>query len=1108
MSSKKKHISLSYEGSGGAGASPGAPQVDYSAVGEVGEAVRASAAGAPPLPPGIVPFSLVGRIPLPGDNVAVAVRRVPAGTEVHGTFFRPASGGASAMGVTPDELVQEERTFTIAHTVLEGHRFAVVPVNAGDHLTSWNMPFGVATRPVAPGEYICNPSIIAALRVRRVDFELPDEGNFEDYNPPVPDVDEATYTPGVQVPMYPAADVLSFEGLPRAGGRGVGTRNYVVVMAMSSRGGSLARSVEAKFKARVRRMRRSVTAAGPVLLDGVVAVAHTEGGADGVAPHNAPLVVGAMLGWATHPNIAAVLIVDSDEPNDPTTGAAPAVSWTAALDLAATTEREGRLAATPHSVLKPSGDFEADLAAAVATVEGWLADDAIVRPRRETRPASDIRVALQCGGSDAFSGISGNPLVGLVAREFVRMGGAAVLAETDELIGAETYITRNTRTLETSKRFMTFVRRFKDRLAHHAKTVEANPSGGNKFRGLYNICLKSLGAAQKKPADVRLDHVLEYAEPIPESNGYCFMNSPGNDLESIAGEVATGCNLIFFTTGNGAITNFPFVPTLKVITTTGRWNLLSHDMDINAGEYQDGTPMATLVERLLSMSLDAASGLKTVGERAGHSQVSIWRDWAQTSTEDMSRERETTPAPTHTAHGVRPVEARRVENAVELPDSLRAPSAERLALLLPTSLCSGQVADLIAKRLNRRLCRERGESTGADEEDEDEISAELEAAASTSCSAAGGCSASEPPAAPRSTGSSSPTPGAGSAAPPRLADHVTRFVALPHTEGCGSEGGEWIYSRIVLGHLAHPCVTHAVLLEHGCEKHHNDSVMEDMVAAGLDPSKFGWASVQLDGGIRAVTSKVESLFEARVGSSEGFVGGSGADAAGDKATASALGGASSPLDGAVIGLIADESLPPEVGAAFALVAFAIIDGGGYVVIPAGNKLLSCAQFLDEVLETREGVDISVPSLGFAERIPVVVSKAKEGAGEAELRRLHVMECPTRHWVETITGLAASGCHATLAYSSRQRQAHPFMPVVHTEFVAAGARAPLRDSDVVMEKRDDEAADVSVESPAAQRWARDLLGALGGAASGERKPRALEVGNTDFQITRGRLGVSV
>ena len=132
----------------------------------------------------------------------------------------------------------------------------------------------------------------------------------------------------------------------------------------------------------------------------------------------------------------------------------------------------------------------------------------------------------------------------------------------------------------------------------------------------------------KKHPDSSLDAVIDYAEPMREG-GFYFMDSPGNDLESIAGQVASGCNMIFFTTGNGSITNFPFVPTIKVVTTTERFKLLEKDMDVNAGSYMQGKSMDDLGEETLELTIKVASGQKSVGEKAGHAQVQLWRNWQQ-----------------------------------------------------------------------------------------------------------------------------------------------------------------------------------------------------------------------------------------------------------------------------------------------------------------------------------------------------------------------------------------------------------------------------------------------------------------------------------------------
>lgn len=199
---------------------------------------------------------------------------------------------------------------------------------------------------------------------------------------------------------------------------------------------------------------------------------------------------------------------------------------------------------------------------------------------------------------------------------------------------------QNVRDLATAQRFLAQIERFKERVGWHGHTAEGNPSGGNNYRGLYNIALKSLGAATKKHPDVRLDHVIEYGEPMVNP-GYCFMDSPGNDLESIAGQVASGSSMIYFVTGNGSITNFPFVPTIKIVTTTGRYQLLSKDMDVNAGAYLDGTPMDEVGADTFELTLRVASGERSVGERAGARES----ESGATGGKDQARWRKSRPGP-------------------------------------------------------------------------------------------------------------------------------------------------------------------------------------------------------------------------------------------------------------------------------------------------------------------------------------------------------------------------------------------------------------------------------------------------------------------------------
>ena len=863
-------------------------------------------------------------------------------------------------------MVSGSERFRLDHTLLVGHRFARQPINTGAALLSWGLPFGYASRDIAPGTYVCNARILEALRGRNVDFDLPTEANFTDKITPYL-LDEARFQPGEQVARYDVPG--TFLGYARGGARGVGTRNYVVILGTSSRTAGYARALEDRLRG---------LAGGYANVDGIVAVAHTEGGGS-ERPNNLDFVLRTLSGFMVHPNVGAVLAVDY---GTETVTNARLRDYMAAHDYPLTD--------VPHHFLSLAGRFQDDLERGEESVRGWLPQVNAVT--RSEQSLAHINVALQCGGSDAFSGISGNPLSAWVAREIIRHGGAASLAETDELIGAEAYVLQNVRNLPTARKFLATVAEFKERVAWHGHTAEGNPTGGNMFRGLYNIVLKSLGAAMKRHPEVRLDYVIDYGERMLQP-GYYFMNSPGNDLESIAGQVAAGANMIFFITGNGSITNFPFVPTLKIVTTSQRFEMLQRDMDVNAGAYQDGTPMDELGKSMFDLTVAAASGTCTKGERAGHAQVSLWRDWRQTDDSKLEGLQQA-PLPSGTALSVAgPAAApKQTFQAVRTDDGV---VTDQIGLLLPTSLCSSQIARLIANKLNDTF-------TG--------------------------------------------NPG------------VSRFVALPHTEGCGVSSGasEAMYARTTLGYLTHPLVRFGLLLEHGCEKTHNDYMANQLAHHGVDRQRFGWASVQMDGGIEQVTEKVEAWFDAALG---GLSGPECADAG---------------VGALRLGLLDSGAVPAAAAEQLAHLTAAVVSAGGTVVLPSNASLLSSAAYLDNLRANS----------------PIKTSLAY---GQIATPGLHVMETPTHHWVETLTGLGATSVEIMLAHvSGPPMQAHPMIPLLQ---VASGAET-------------DWSADMDLMLADDASWTEAILPLVLSVASRTYVPKLYEQGNTDFQVSRGLLGISM
>ncbi|MEQ1829249.1 MAG: UxaA family hydrolase [Pirellula sp.] len=869
----------------------------------------------------------------------------------------------------------------LKHTILEGHRFAVRVIRTSEPLLSWGLAFGIATESIQPGEYVCNQSMLDALSVRRLDdASLPTVPNFLDHIASV-ELDERNFVPGVRAERV--RNPGSFLGFRRQGNRGTGTRNFIVILGTSSRTASFARLLAERL---------GPLATGCESLDGIVAIAHTEGGGT-VEPNNAMEVLKTLAGFMVHPNIAAVLAVDY--------GVEPIHNERLRQFMLA---NGYPLADVPHRFLSLHRGLSAGLSEGESIVRDWIAQSSTTK--RTDEPLGDLRVALQCGGSDAFSGVSGNPLAGAMVHELIRHGGSGVLTETDEVVGAEAYILRNVRDLETARQFLKEIDDFKAYLAWHGVSSESNPSGGNKFRGLYNIALKSVGAVHKKDPRTTLDFVTHYADQL-RLPGFYFMNGPGNDLEGIAGQVASGCNMILFVTGNGSVTNFPFVPTLKITTTTRRHNLLINEMDINAGRYLDGVPFESMASEAFATLVAAASGSKTKGERAGHSQVSIWRNWPQTDSHNLAtlQAKPSPPGvPLRTAQsigndGANRLSSHRFFKPLHAYPTAGAIATERLGLVLPLSLCSSQVARLAADRLNESQVRQQ--------------------------------------------------------------HGISRFVALPHTEACGSSGESLfkLLHRSYQGYIMHPNIVAAFLLEHGCEKITNDAMRHDLERSSIDADRFGWASVQLDGGIAKALNKIEAWFSEKLSLTP---------------TPTMV---SSTIGELTMGILTASPVSASTARLLGLTACGVAQQGGSILIPASDPILANSRFL----ETAIGGVTPHATLAYGERIAVP--------------GFHIVDSETEHWVENLTSLGACGAHVvTSIVSEHARQGHPMIPVVQIAEPSGESMLARDDIDLFL------TGETQVDLDAIERKLIDVL-------RGDEMVRASAQGMVDFQFARGSLGVT-
>jgi altronate hydrolase len=236
--------------------------------------------------------------------------------------------------------------------------------------------------------------------------------------------------------------------------------------------------------------------------------------------------------------------------------------------------------------------------------------------RRETIPASELVLALQCGGSDGYSGITANPALGAAADLLVRHGGTAILSETPEIYGAEHLLTRRAVSREVGEKLVDRIRWWEDYTARNKGEMNNNPSPGNKAGGLTTILEKSLGAAAKGGTSP-LTAVYEYAEPV-RAKGFVFMDTPGYDPVSATGQVAGGANVLCFTTGRGSAYGCKPTPSIKLATNSDVYRRMIDDMDINCGDILDGVSIEEKGKEIFDVVLRVASGEPTKSEGLGY----------------------------------------------------------------------------------------------------------------------------------------------------------------------------------------------------------------------------------------------------------------------------------------------------------------------------------------------------------------------------------------------------------------------------------------------------------------------------------------------------------
>jgi len=460
----------------------------------------------------------------------------------------------------------------VSAPVASGHKIARSPIREGGDIVKFGQIIGYATRPIEAGEHVHSHN--CAFGAHDQDYRI--------------GVDLAAARAAI-----PQVETASFQGYRRANGQ-VGTRNMIAVCATVNCSATVIRRAAETV------MRSGILADYPNV-DGVVAFAHGTGcgmAAEGPGFDNLQRV---LWGHATHPNVGAAVFV----------GLGCEV-----MQVGRMKSRFGdTLADRFHGLtIQETGGTTRTIAMIVDQIHALLPE--VNRAAREPVPASELRLALQCGGSDGFSGITANPALGAASDLLVGMGGTAILSETPEIYGAEQLLLRRAATPEVAERLIERIRWWENYTAINGGSMDNNPSPGNKQGGLTTILEKSLGAAAKG-GSTPLTAVYEYAETVTEP-GFVFMDTPGYDPVSATGQIAGGAQVVVFTTGRGSAFGSKPAPTIKVATSDRLFAQMPDDMDINAGDIvSTGVTIEAKGREILERVLAVASGEKTKSEVLG-----------------------------------------------------------------------------------------------------------------------------------------------------------------------------------------------------------------------------------------------------------------------------------------------------------------------------------------------------------------------------------------------------------------------------------------------------------------------------------------------------------
>jgi altronate hydrolase len=463
-----------------------------------------------------------------------------------------------------------EHDVRVRAQVPAGHKIAAVALPQGTAVKKYDTVIGFAARDIEPGDHVHTHNL-----------------RFEEF-----DRDPQFCLDVRPVQMLPDSEQATFMGIVRADGR-IATRNYIGIISSVNCSATASRKIADHFTAERLKDFPNV--------DGVVAFTHNTGCGMSTPSLNFDVFRRTLAGYAKHPNLAAVLVI----------GLGCERNQIGDLLASQGLERGPKLVAMN---MQDTGGTRETIRTGVEAIEALLPEANAVT--RQPVSARHLSIGLQCGGSDGFSSISANPALGAAMDILVSHGGTAVLSETPEIYGVENMLTRRAVTPEVGQKLLDRLEWWKEYSRGQSGQMNGVVVAGNQAGGIANIFEKSLGSAMKG-GTTPLRAVYEYAEPITE-HGFVFMDSPGFDPCSATGQIASGANLICFTTGRGSMFGAKPVPSIKLASNTPMFKRLQDDMDINCGVVVDGElTIEQMGQRIFEDILAVASGRQTKSEELG-----------------------------------------------------------------------------------------------------------------------------------------------------------------------------------------------------------------------------------------------------------------------------------------------------------------------------------------------------------------------------------------------------------------------------------------------------------------------------------------------------------